>query len=153
MVKPLANIALVEPEIPNNTGNIGRTCVAMNCHLHLIGPLGFEVTDKQVKRSGLDYWPNLTMTQYDNISQWEKKCSLNDRFFYFTTKAEKSFHDVDFKPGDWLVFGPESRGLPIEFLEKRWEQAVTIPMLGPTRSLNLANAVSVAIFELYRQSM
>lgn len=148
----LFNVALIEPEIPNNTGNIGRTCVAMNCHLHLVGPMGFEITDKQVKRAGLDYWPHLELTQYENIQEWQKQNPPSERFFFFTTKAEKSFYEVEFQPGDWLVFGRETKGLSEDFLRQHWSQAVTIPMLGPTRSLNLANAVSVSIFEAYRQT-
>jgi len=148
---PLLNIVMVTPEIPQNTGNIGRTCVAMNCHLHLVGPLGFEINDKQLRRSGLDYWPDLKMTQYDNYEAFEKTHPPTERFFYFTTKAKKSFYDIDFQDGDWLVFGPETRGLSAAILEKFQSQTVTIPMIGTTRSLNVSNAVAVAVYEAFRQ--
>lgn len=146
---PLSHVVLFQPEIPSNTGNIGRTCVAMDCHLHLVGPLGFTMTDAQVKRAGLDYWPHLKMTQYNNRQEWEPQ--INERFFFFTTKASKSFYDVEFLKGDHLVFGPETSGLPREMLEKYSAQAVTIPMIGETRSLNLSNAVAVVVYEVYRQ--
>lgn len=147
--RPLLNVALVHPEIPSNTGNVARTCVAMNCHLHLVSPMGFEITDKQVKRAGLDYWPHLKLTQYNNREEWEKQ--VTPRFFFFTTKSKKSFFDVDFQEGDCLVFGPETSGLPADILKKYAAQAVTIPMIGETRSLNLANAVAIAVYEGYRQ--
>lgn len=147
----LLNIALIEPEIPYNTGNIGRTCVAMNCHLHLVGPLGFEINDHQVKRAGLDYWPHLTMTQYENILEWRLKNPIGPRFFFFSSKAEKSFYDVEYRAGDWLVFGPETRGINPELLGEFPSQTVTIPMLGATRSLNLSNAAAVGVYEAYRQ--
>jgi tRNA (cytidine/uridine-2'-O-)-methyltransferase len=143
------NVVLVRPEIPSNTGNIGRTCVAMNVHLHLVKPLGFEITDTQVKRAGLDYWPHLKMTQHDNIESWEM--NITPRFFFFTTKSVKSYFDVKFQKGDSLVFGPETSGLPKSLLEKYAAQAVTIPMIGETRSLNLSNAVAIAIYEAHRQ--
>lgn len=149
---PLAHIVLVEPEIPNNTGNIGRTCVAMNCHLNLVHPLGFEITEKQVRRSGLDYWPHLTYKEFADWGQWESQNTAPNRTFFFTTKADKTIYETQFQKGDRLVFGAESRGLPETLLQAHWPQAVTLPMLGPTRSLNLANAVSIGLFELYRQT-
>jgi tRNA (cytidine/uridine-2'-O-)-methyltransferase len=149
--KPLLNMVLVEPEIPSNSGNVGRSCVAMNCHLHLVGPMGFEITDARVKRAGLDYWPHLEMTQYNNFSSFEKQVSPDQKFYFFTTKSTRSFYDVQYHPGDWLVFGPETRGLSADILQKYSSQAVTIPMIGKTRSLNLSNAAAIAIYEAYRQ--
>jgi tRNA (cytidine/uridine-2'-O-)-methyltransferase len=146
------NVVLVHPEIPSNTGNIGRTCVAMNVHLHLVEPLGFQITDAQVKRAGLDYWPHLKLTHYNNIESWEQQAQVNSRFFFFTTKTTRSYFDVKFEKGDSLVFGPETSGLPASLLEKYAAQAVTIPMIGETRSLNLSNAVAIAVYEAYRQT-
>lgn len=152
---PLLNVVLVEPEIPSNSGNVGRTCVAMNSHLHMVGPMGFEITDARVKRAGLDYWPKLKMTQYSNFSKFEEELSLEPsrakKFYFFTTKATRSFYDVKFEKGDWLVFGPETRGLSANILQKYPAQAVTIPMLGETRSLNVSNAVALTVYEAYRQ--
>jgi tRNA (cytidine/uridine-2'-O-)-methyltransferase len=151
MNDPLLNVVLVEPEIPSNAGNVGRTCVAMNSHLHFVGPMGFEITDARVKRAGLDYWPLLKLTQYSNFAEFEQRVSPSAKFYFFTTKAKRSFYDVKFEKGDWLVFGPESRGLSAEILQKYWDRAVTIPMIGETRSLNLSNAVALSVYEAYRQ--
>jgi len=151
LANPLLNVVLVQPEIPSNSGNVGRTCVAMNCHLHMVGPMGFEITDARVKRAGLDYWPLLKMTQYGNFEEFEKLTQPSKKFYFFTTKAKRSFYEVEFQEGDWLVFGPETRGLTVDILQKYSEQAVTIPMIGPTRSLNLSNSVALTVYEAYRQ--
>lgn len=148
----LFNIVLVEPEIHHNTGNIGRTCVGMNAHLHLIDPLGFSMDDKHLRRAGLDYWPQLLMTRHNNFADWEKSLNSEARCYFFSTKATQDFFDVEYKKGDYLVFGPETRGLPASILEKYPQQLVKIPMVGPTRSLNLSNAVAIAVFEAFRQT-
>ena len=150
-MKSLFNIVLVEPEIPHNTGNIGRTCVAMKCHLHIIKPMSFSLGEKQVRRAGLDYWKQLNLTQYENYSQWELGVEAS-RCFFFTTKTQRSYFDIEYRQGDTLVFGPETRGLKQEVLNKYQENLVTIPMLGEVRSLNLSNAVAIAVYEAYRKT-
>lgn len=150
-MKSFFNIVLHEPEIPNNTGNIGRTCVGANAQLHLIEPLGFEISDKQLKRSGLDYWPNLDWYLHQNWESFLKKVPDQKRLFFFTTKSTKPFYEVDFQLGDWLVFGKETKGLPSELLAEYDAQALTIPIYGEIRSYNLANSVAVATFEVLRQ--
>ncbi len=147
----LFHVVLVEPEIPHNTGNIGRTCVAMNCHLHLVEPLGFSLKEKQVRRAGLDYWKTLNLTQYKNYPDWQNAFSQK-KCYFFTTKTDRSLFEVNFQPGDALVFGPETRGLPAEVLEQNKDNLVTIPMLGSVRSLNLSNAVAIAVYEAYRKA-
>jgi tRNA (cytidine/uridine-2'-O-)-methyltransferase len=144
-------VVLVEPEIPHNTGNIGRTCVAMNCHLHLVEPLGFSLNEKQVRRAGLDYWKALNLTQHKSYTDWQKAFSQN-KCYFFTTKTERSLFDVNFQQGDTLVFGPETRGLAAGILEQNQGNLVTIPMLGSVRSLNLSNAVAIAVYEAYRKA-
>jgi tRNA (cytidine/uridine-2'-O-)-methyltransferase len=148
---PLFHIVLHEPEIPNNTGNIGRTCVGMQSKLHLIKPYGFEITDKNLKRSGLDYWPNLEWQEHDDYQDWLATIDNTKRVFYFSTKATKTIFDVSFQKGDSFVFGKETKGLPEEIVFSNLDQAVKIPMLGPIRSYNVANTVSVVLFEAYRQ--
>lgn len=151
MKTPLLNIVLVEPEIPNNTGNIGRTCVGTNSRLHLIEPLGFDISDKQVKRSGLDYWPDLDLLLHSNWSDFEKKVKSPNRMWFFTTKTQKPLFEAKFEVGDYLVFGRETKGLPAEILKKYDAQALTLPMYGPIRSYNLANSVAVAVYEATKQ--
>lgn len=145
------NVVLVEPEIPNNTGNIGRTCVATEAHLHLVGPLGFEISDRQLKRAGLDYWPHLQWTYHENWEAWWSQVTNSSRVFFFSTKAQQPYFSHKFAAGDWLVFGKETRGLPESLLARYATQALTIPMFGPVRSLNLANSVAVTLFEGIRQ--
>jgi tRNA (cytidine/uridine-2'-O-)-methyltransferase len=145
------HIVLVEPEIPNNTGNIGRTCIGMQAKLHLVEPLGFEITDSKLKRSGLDYWPHLNWQQHKSLNDWQSAVGDPKRLFYFSTKAQKSIYDIEFQKGDSLVFGKETKGLPESLITANIEQAVKIPMLGPIRSYNLANTVAVALFEASRQ--
>lgn len=149
--KKLVRIVLVEPEIPQNTGNIGRTCVGANCELHIVGPTGFEITDTNLKRAGLDYWQHLTWFKYDSYDQWFSKVEKKDRVFYFTTKVKQTYYDINYQEGDWLVFGKETKGLPPEVIQNNLEQSVTIPQPGPVRSLNLATSVAIAVYEVHRQ--
>lgn len=149
VTEPNFHIVLFQPEIPQNTGNIGRTCVGTGCHLHLIEPLGFEITDKHLKRSGLDYWPHLTWKRYPNLMEWQSQ--HKGRVFYFSKKAERSYTDVAFEKGDAFVFGPETKGLPEDMLRVHDAHALKMPLYGPIRSLNLATAVAVAIYEGLRQ--
>lgn len=144
------NIVLVEPEIPQNTGNIVRTCHATGCRLHLVRPLGFEVTDRYLKRAGLDYWDEVEITYYDCFEEVLNKFP-SSRFLYFTTKGLKRHSDAQFEEGDFLVFGKETKGLPEELLKAHKDECLRIPMIGETRSLNLANSVAVAVYEGLRQ--
>ncbi len=145
------NIVLVEPEIPNNTGNIGRTCLGTGCKLHLIDPLGFEISDTKLKRAGLDYWENLTWSRHPNFNEWQNSVPDMKRAFFFSKKVTRPYYDVQYQPGDWLVFGKETKGLSDEILSQHGAQAVQIPMYGPIRSLNLSNAVAIAVYEALRQ--
>ncbi|MDE6505516.1 MAG: tRNA (uridine(34)/cytosine(34)/5-carboxymethylaminomethyluridine(34)-2'-O)-methyltransferase TrmL [Clostridia bacterium] len=145
------NIVLVEPEIPQNTGNIVRTCAATGSRLHLVRPLGFEVTDKYLKRAGLDYWKDAEIFYYDGFGEVLKKFP-DGRFYYFTTKARKNYCDAQLKEGSFLVFGKETKGLPEELLKAHKEECVRIPMIGETRSLNLSNSVAIAVYEGLRQN-
>jgi len=143
------NIVLYEPEIPPNTGNIARLCLATNSTLHLIKPLGFEITNKQLKRAGLDYWKHVDVRVYESFEELQKKYA-NGNFYYLTTKSKKIYSDFHFKEGDLFVFGPESRGLPEKYVKQ--ENAITIPMFSDkVRSINLATAVSVVLYEGIRQ--
>ncbi len=144
------HVVLVEPEIPQNTGNIVRTCAATGCCLHLIRPLGFEVSDKYLKRAGLDYWDYVDISYYDCIDDLFQKYPTA-RFYFFSTKAAKVHSDVCYQEGDFLVFGKETKGLPESLLAAHYESAVRLPMIGEIRSLNLANSVAVAVFEAWRQ--
>lgn len=148
---PYFRVVLVEPEIPQNTGNIGRTCVATSSELHLIGPMAFEITDKNLKRAGLDYWPHLKWFYYESFEDWWKNVEDPSRVFYLTTKTKKAYYNVKFQKGDWLVFGKETKGLDPQLIQRNIEQALTIPMLGPARSLNLATSVAIVTYEGIRQ--
>ena len=145
------NIVLVEPEIPQNTGNIARTCAATGCTLHLIKPLGFEISDKYLKRAGLDDWNLVDVFVYENF---EELCAKypNARFRFYTTKARKTYTEADYAEGDFLVFGKETRGLDEELLLKHPDECVRIPMYSEARSLNLSNAAAIAIYEALRQN-
>ena len=145
------NIVLVEPEIPQNTGNIVRTCAATGCKLHLVRPLGFEVTDKYLKRAGLDYWNDVEISYYDSFDE-VKNANPNATFYFFTTKSRTSYDKAQFKKGDFLVFGKESRGIEEELLKANKQTCVRIPMIGETRSLNLSNSVAIAVYEGLRQN-
>lgn len=144
------NIVLVEPEIPQNTGNIARTCAATGCALHLIRPLGFEVSDKYLKRAGLDYWNDVKISYYDSFDELKQKFP-NAGFYYFTTKALNKYCDAVLREGDFLVFGKETKGLPEQLLKDNREYCLRIPMIGETRSLNLSNSVAIAVYEGLRQ--
>lgn len=145
------HIVLIEPEIPNNTGNIGRTCVGNYCDLHLVGKLGFEISDKQLKRAGLDYWQHLEWHHHKDMKTWWSLIKDPSRVFFFSKKAKHSYFDVQYQRGDWLVFGKETKGLSEEILAAHQEQTVKIPFEGPIRSLNLASAVAVGVYEGLRQ--
>jgi len=146
----MLNIVLVEPEIPNNTGNIGRLCVGTQSRLHLIHPFGFEITDKNLKRSGLDYWVHLDWHQYQNVDEWIAQIPDKSRVFLMSSHATKSYYEVDFQDEDWLVFGKESVGLSEEVLSK-FENHLTIPMSKLIRSFNIANSVAFVVGEAKRQ--
>jgi len=145
------NIVLYQPEIPQNTGNISRTCAVTGTHLHLIKPYGFEISDRTVKRAGLDYWDKLKLSQYENPNDFFKQ-NPGANIYYFTTKAEKNYCEVSYKPGDFLMFGRETAGLPESLLHENYARAVRIPMLPWARSLNLSNTVALALFEALRQN-
>ena len=145
------NIVLVQPEIPQNAGNIARTCAATGTRLHMVKPLGFEVTDKYLKRAGLDYWNLVEIFYYGSFDQLQAQ-NPTARFFYFTTKAQHRHSDVQFKDGDFLVFGKETKGLPEELLLKNENQCLRIPMFAQARSLNLSNSVAIALYEALRQN-
>lgn len=146
----MLNIVLVEPEIPNNTGNIGRLCVGTESRLHLIKPYGFEITDKNLKRSGLDYWVHLDWNEYNNVEEWMAQIPDKSRVFLMSSHASKSIYDVEYQDGDWLVFGKESVGLSQEVLSK-FENHLKIPMSNLIRSYNIANSVAFVIGEARRQ--
>ena len=145
------NIVLHEPEIPQNTGNISRTCAATGASLHLIEPLGFTITDAKLKRAGLDYWQYLDIHYYKNIDDFFEK-NKGGHFFYFSTKAPRSYTEVVYPENSFLIFGKETKGLPEELIEKNLDCAVRIPMLENLRSLNLSNAAAIAVYEVLRQS-
>ena len=145
------HIVLVEPEIPGNTGNISRLCAATGCHLHLVRPLGFTIDDKTLKRAGLDYWHLLTVSYHDNFAELQKLYPTG-RFFCHTTKTDKFHSDVAFQPGDFLVFGKETAGLPATILNQYPDRCVRLPMIEGARSLNLSNAVAVSVYEALRQT-
>lgn len=146
----MINIVLLEPEIPMNTGNIGRTCVALNARLHLIEPMGFRITEKQVKRAGLDYWEYLDYTIYKDYTDFlEKNPKIN--IYMATTKAKNVYSDINFEDNCYIMFGKESAGIPEEILVNNEKNAIRIPMFGHIRSLNLSNAVAVVAYEVCRQ--
>lgn len=145
------NIVLLEPEIPMNTGNIGRTCVLTGSTLHLIRPLGFLLTDKEIRRSGLDYWPHLKLFVYDTITEFYGK-NPGALCYYASTKAQKKYTDIRYTGNDYIFFGKESKGLPEELLRKNPEHTIRIPMnTAYARSLNLSNSVAVVLYEALRQ--
>ncbi len=150
-------VVLVEPEIPPNTGNIARLCAATGSPLHLVGRLGFSISDHAVRRAGLDYWHLVQVQQHDDLDSAEKAIGAaspgrRPRSWLFTGRAPTNYLDVEFAPGDALVFGRESEGLPMELLTKRGSDLVAIPTLGAVRSLNLANAVSIVLYEALRKT-
>lgn len=143
------NIVMVEPEIPQNTGNVARTCAATGARLHLVGPMGFKIDDKKLKRAGLDYWHFLDITYYENLGEFFEK--NEGEFFFFTTKARKAHSDIEYPDNCYLFFGKETKGLPEELLIKNREKCVRIPMQGEIRSLNLSNSVAIGVYEVLRQ--
>ena len=145
------NIVLHEPEIPQNTGNIARTCAATGASLHIIEPMGFNIDDKKLKRAGLDYWDKLDITYYDGLDDFYDK-HPDAKIYYFSTKAEKNYAEVSYRPGDFLMFGKETTGLPERLIKANYAQAVRIPMLPWARSLNLSNTVALALYEALRQN-
>jgi tRNA (cytidine/uridine-2'-O-)-methyltransferase len=144
------NVVLVEPEIPPNTGNIGRLCLATGSTLHLVKPLGFSIDDRTLKRAGLDYWKEVDVHLWDSFEDLRRLPEAGSRFFFLTTKSKRAYYDVHFRVGDFLVFGRETKGLPESLLAAHAEELLTIPMRG-TRSLNLATAVGIVLFEAMRQ--
>ncbi len=151
-MKPALNIVLVEPEIPQNTGNIARTCAATGAALHLVEPMGFRVDDKKLKRAGLDYWHLLDITYYPSLDDFFAR-HAGGEFFYFSTKAPRRHTDVSYPDGAFLVFGKETKGLPEDLLRDNLERCVRIPMINndAARSLNLSNSVAVGVYEVLRQ--
>ncbi|MFZ4575321.1 MAG: tRNA (cytidine(34)-2'-O)-methyltransferase [Phycisphaerales bacterium] len=149
--RPLFDVVLHEPEIPNNTGNIGRTCVAVGCSLHLIHPLGFELSEKACRRAGLDYWPRLRVHEHASWERYIDSAQRPTRRWFFTTKPGRSLFDVRLERGDALVFGKETAGLPDSILAEHPDSRVSLPMIPGERSLNLATAVCAAVYEGVRQ--
>lgn len=145
------NVVLVEPEIPQNAGNIARTCAVTGAKLHLVRPLGFEVSDKYLKRAGLDYWHLVDIYYYDSIEEVMDKFYNGNNFYFFSTKSKKIHSDANYKDDDFLVFGKETKGLPEPLLEAHYDECVRLPMRDETRSLNLSNSVCVGVYEALRQ--
>lgn len=145
------NIVLYQPEIPQNTGNISRTCAVTGTKLHLIKPYGFEISERTVRRAGLDYWSDLDLTEYEDPDSFFA-ANPQATIYYFTTKAERNYAEVEYKDGDFLMFGRETAGLPESLLKKNYAHAVRIPMLPQARSLNLSNTVALALYEALRQN-
>ncbi len=143
------NIVMVEPEIPQNTGNVARTCAATGARLHLVGPMGFTIDDKKLKRAGLDYWNLLDITYYQNLEDFFSKNT--GAFYFFTTKALNAHTDISYPDNAYLFFGKETKGLPEELLLKNKENCVRIPMVSDARSLNLSNSVAIGVYEVLRQ--
>lgn len=145
------NIVMVEPEIPQNTGNVARTCAATGAHLHLVKPMGFEIDDKKLKRAGLDYWYLLDITYYESLDEF-MELHKDDHLYYFTTKAPRSYTEVNFPDEVYLMFGKETKGLPESLLKEHYDdRCVRIPMINEARSLNLSNSVAIAAYEYLRQ--
>lgn len=147
----MLNIVLFEPEIPQNTGNIGRTCVATNTRLHLIEPLGFRLDEKALKRAGMDYWKDLDVTTYIDFDDFMQK-NPNAKIYMATTKAPNVYTDVNYEPDCFIMFGKESAGIPEEILVHHKEDSIRIPMVGEIRSLNLSNSVAIVLYEALRQN-
>ena len=144
------NIVLVEPEIPPNTGNIGRLCLATRSTLHLVKPLGFSLEDRQLRRAGLDYWSEVPLELWDSFGSLQRRQPAGTRYFFLTTKSQHPYYKAKFRRNDFLVFGRETKGLPHKLLGANTDNCITIPMHG-TRSLNLATAVAIVLFEAVRQ--
>jgi len=149
--RPVLHVVLIEPEIPPNTGNIGRLCLATGAHLHLVQPLGFSLDDRQLRRAGLDYWPEVAMTLWDSFPALQAAQPAEARYFFLTTKTRRAYWTQAFCDGDFLVFGRESKGLPESLLAEQAAHTLTIPMQPAARSLNLATAVGIVLYEAVRQ--
>ena len=152
----MMNVVLLQPEIPQNTGNIARTCAATNSVLHLVKPLGFDIDEKAVKRAGLDYWDKLTIKVYENLADFYEQNKQNiengSTMWYASTKAKKVYSDARYKDGDYLIFGRETKGIDEEVLAANYDRTVRIPMWGEIRSLNLSNSVAIVLYEALRQT-
>ena len=146
----MLNIVLVEPEIPQNCGNIARTCAATGCVLHLIRPLGFDISEKAVRRAGLDYWSQVTVRDYENLDDFFAQNKV-EQMWCLSTKAPRCYTEAQFSDNCYLFFGKETKGLPEAFLDEHYDSCVRIPMLPDTRSLNLSNAVAITVYEALRQ--
>ncbi len=147
------NIVLVHPQIPQNTGTIGRLCVNCDASLHVVKPICFDLSEKSVKRAGLDYWDQLDLHVWESLDDFlSSNAHKIDRFFFATTKTDKPYFEVEFKKGDYLFFGGESTGLPLELMKTKWDNAITIPMGKNGRSLNLAISVGIVLYEAIRQN-
>ncbi len=147
------NIVLVHPQIPQNTGSIGRICVNTDSRLHIIKPIGFDLNEKAVRRAGLDYWKLLDLKIWESLEEfYEANKKYEDRFFYATTKSNIPYFKKDFKKGDFLFFGSETAGIPVEFMQKNWNNTMTIPMGKNGRSLNLSVSVGIVLYEAIRQN-
>ncbi|MFP6873223.1 MAG: tRNA (cytidine(34)-2'-O)-methyltransferase [Verrucomicrobiales bacterium] len=148
---PFLNVVLVAPEIPQNTGNVGRLCLAAGARLHLVEPLGFELDEKHLRRAGLDYWDRVDMKVWSSFTALYANAGTAAKFWFFTTKVQRDYWDVDYTRGDYLVFGRETRGLPESLLAEHAENCVTIPMGKDVRSINLATAVGIGTYEALRR--
>jgi len=145
-------VTLIEPEIPQNTGNIARLCAATRTPLHIVGVTGFRLDDRSIRRAGLDYWPEVSLHRHHDLAELHRALP-EARCLYFSTKAKRAYFDWKFSENDCLIFGPETRGLPEQLLRENWERCLTIPMLNPkVRSLNLANSVAIVLYEALRQT-
>ena len=147
----MLNVVLVEPEIPQNTGNIARTCACTNTRLHLVRPFGFDISEKSLKRAGLDYWDKVDIVYYDNLAEFFEK-NAGGKFYYATTKAKQSYTDANYPDGCYILFGKETKGLPEDLIYADYDRAVRIPMYGALRSLNLSNSVAIILYEALRQN-
>ena len=150
-MNPAWNVVLVEPEIPPNTGNVARLCLAVGARLHLVGPLGFSLDEKALRRAGMDYWEECDVRLWDSFEALRSEAGEGARFWFFTTKARRGLWEGRFQKGDWLVFGRESKGLPESLLHANAESCLRIPMRTEARSLNLATSVGIGVFEALRQ--
>ena len=151
MIKSKFNVVLFEPEIPQNTGNIARLCACTGANLFLVGKLGFSLSDKYMKRAGLDYWDSVNLQKYNTLDELKTEYK-NSTFYYLTTKSKKLYTDYKFKDGDFFVFGPETRGIPENILHENSDTAITIPMRAGQRRLNLSNSVAIVVYEAVRQN-
>ncbi len=151
MIQTKLNIVLVEPEIPQNTGNVARLCACTGSDLYLVGKLGFSIDSRHVKRAGLDYWDSVNINRVESLEKLNEEFP-NNTFYYLTTKSKKCYTDIKFKEGDFLVFGPETRGLNEEVLKANPETSITIPMNEGQRSLNLSNSAAIVVYEAIRQN-